>query len=99
MQVRVLYFGVLKELFACPSEDIEVETGCSVGELRKVFHGRMPERAWKSMAIAVNQEYAGDEVLLHDGDEVALLPPVSGGGPGDAPNPREKISLLPPGTV
>ena len=84
MRVRVLYFGVLKELFACPSEDVEVETGCSVGELRQVFHGRMPERAWKSMAIAVNQEYVGDEVLLHDSDEVAMLPPVSGGAPGGA---------------
>ena len=79
MRVRVLYFGVLKELFSCPSEDVEVETGCNVGELRKVFHGRMPERAWRSMAIAVNQEYAGDEVQLHEGDE-APAPPVE---PGD----------------
>ncbi|WP_263417514.1 MoaD/ThiS family protein [Terriglobus albidus] len=95
--MRVLYFGVLKELFACPSEDVEVETGCNVGALRKVFHGRMPHTAWKSMAIAVNQEYAGDEVLLHEGDEVALLPPVSGGAPGNVP--WKKIILPSPRTV
>lgn len=79
MRVRVLYFGLLKDVFCCPSEEMEVTDHCTVGGLRQVFHGRMPERSWKSMAIAVNQEYAGDEVVLREGDEVALLPPVSGG--------------------
>jgi molybdopterin converting factor small subunit len=34
---------------------------------------------WDSIAVAVNQEYAKADVVLKDGDEVALLPPVSGG--------------------
>ncbi len=79
MQVKVLYFGVLRDVFCCPAEELEVGDRCTVGGLRQVFHGRMPEGAWKSMAIAVNQEYAGEEVELQEGDEVALLPPVSGG--------------------
>jgi molybdopterin converting factor small subunit len=44
-----------------------------------VYKERVPGFAWDSIAVAVNQEYARAEVALRDGDEVALLPPVSGG--------------------
>jgi molybdopterin synthase catalytic subunit len=37
------------------------------------------DRAWRSLAVAVNREYASADAVLHEGDEVALLPPVSGG--------------------
>jgi hypothetical protein len=37
------------------------------------------DRLWQSLAVAVNREYCLRDAVLHDGDEVALLPPVSGG--------------------
>jgi molybdopterin converting factor subunit 1 len=81
MRVRVLYFGVLKDAFGSESEALELAEGASVADLMMVYRGREMDRAgfWDSIAVAVNQEYARGGDLLKDGDEVALLPPVSGG--------------------
>ena len=84
MQVRVLYFGVLKEIFSRENEILEIADGTDVGGLLGIFResGRAPEIFWDSLAVAVNQEYAKGNDPLQEGDEVALLPPVSGGKPG-----------------
>jgi molybdopterin converting factor subunit 1 len=81
MQVRVLYFGVLKDAFDCGGEVLELADGATVADLLLGFRGREVGREgfWDSIAVAVNQEYAKAEDLLKEGDEVALLPPVSGG--------------------
>jgi molybdopterin converting factor small subunit len=64
----------------------------------KVNEG-LDERLWRSLAVAVNREYVAPDAVLCDGDEVALLPPVSGGGlrnsvrsgrDGDARNGRAR---------
>jgi molybdopterin converting factor subunit 1 len=44
--------------------------------------GDADERLWRSLAVAVNREYVAADIVLRDGDEVALLPPVSGGSFG-----------------
>ena len=49
--------------------------------------GPAPEVLWGSIAIAVNRQYAGRQTMLQEGDELALLPPVSGGAPDVAPSP------------
>ncbi len=81
MTVRLLYFGVLKELFATERDILQVSSGCSVAKLLDLARNRavLDSPVWGSLAVAVNREYAGLETILHDGDEVALLPPVSGG--------------------
>jgi molybdopterin converting factor subunit 1 len=81
MRVRVLYFGVLKDLMGLGSTVMEVAEGSSVAELLAVHRGlaKAPGSLWDSIAVAVNQEYARAGDVLKDGDEVALLPPVSGG--------------------
>jgi molybdopterin converting factor subunit 1 len=79
MRVRVLYFGVLKDLFGRGEAVMEVAEGASVGELVEVHRGLAPAAVWGSIAVAVNQEYAKGGVVLQEGDELALLPPVSGG--------------------
>jgi molybdopterin converting factor subunit 1 len=81
MRVRVLYFGVLKDAFGRDGEAMELVDGASVADLIAVCRGRYAGAAgvWGSMAVAVNQEYARAGAVLKDGDEVALLPPVSGG--------------------
>jgi len=79
MRVRVLYFGVLKDLFGCEREELEVPEGTAVEVLvRRVAEHGKPGVA-PALAIAVNREYVRGAVVLRDGDEVALLPPVSGG--------------------
>lgn len=79
MRVRVLYFGVLKDGFGRESEWLELAEGASVGDLVGGCRGRFAGAPWDSIAVAVNREYARGTDLLREGDEVALLPPVSGG--------------------
>lgn len=78
MRVRVLYFGVLKDVFGGESEMVELAEGACVADLLMVCRGRFAGLL-DSIAVAVNQEYARSGDVLTDGDEVALLPPVSGG--------------------
>ena len=84
MRVCVLYFGVLKDLVGHGRSEMNLAEGASVAELLEVHRSRTTgqEALWNSIAVAVNQEYARAEDVLKDGDEVALLPPVSGGSFG-----------------
>jgi molybdopterin converting factor subunit 1 len=77
----VLYFGVLKDFFGGERDRVELAEGATVAELLALLRGRSADDlpVWKALAVAVNREYAGADTLLRDGDEVALLPPVSGG--------------------
>ena len=61
---------------------MEVAEGSRVEDAIRVLKSRasnVEDRIWTVMAVAVNLEYASTSTLLHDADEVALLPPVSGG--------------------
>lgn len=79
MRVRVLYFGVLQDLVAESSAAMEVAEGLSVGELVALHRDLAGAAVWDSVAVAVNQVYGRADDVLHEGDEVAMLPPVSGG--------------------
>ena len=80
MRVRVLFFGVLQERMGAAERTLELAEGASAGQLLAKCQGAGEDwNGWASIAVAVNQEYAGRERVLVDGDEVALLPPVSGG--------------------
>jgi len=83
MRVRVLFFGVIKELIGKSHDDVDIRDGGSVRELLGHYESTVPElRRWfSSLALAVNQEYARPDTILKPNDEVALLPPVSGGAP------------------
>jgi molybdopterin converting factor subunit 1 len=82
MRVTVLYFGVLQDVIGHRRVEMELAEGASVADLLTVHRGRVAASVWDSVAVAVNQEYAKAGDSLQDGDEVALLPPVSGGGEG-----------------
>ena len=81
MRVKLLSFGPLKAVFAAGGEWREVREGESVGGLMEALRveGRIPEAALRTAAVAVNRDYVGKDYELHAGDEVAILPPVSGG--------------------
>jgi len=83
MRVTALYFGVLKELMGREGETLEIVEGADVAALYDQLRARASKKeAWPAVAVAVNREYAGLATILRDGDEVALLPPVSGGSFG-----------------
>lgn len=81
MRVRVLFFGQLKEIVGVAEEYAELSDGARVEDLFERYGRRFPRlgefRA--SIAASINQEYAGWRSSLASGDEVAFLPPVSGG--------------------
>ncbi len=81
MRVRVLFFGILKDLAGKSSDSLELSEGASVRDVLEHYASRVPQvrESLASLAVAVNQRYAGAETELKSNDEVALLPPVSGG--------------------
>src|SRR5271157_6373663 len=81
MQVRVLFFGVLKDLAGTSSDALDLHEGASVRDVLAYYEARMPRlKEWlPTLALALNQEYAGPGTKLKENDEIALLPPVSGG--------------------
>ena len=83
MRVRVLFFGALREGFGVEEQWVELHAEpYSVGSLLlQLRQGIRPTLTalWPSLAVAVNRSYAQKTDLLQAGDEVALLPPVSGG--------------------
>jgi MoaE-MoaD fusion protein len=85
MQVRVVYFGVLRDMAGRDQETVELSEGARLAELYSDLQKRIPGlgKFGGSIALSINYEYAASDSLLHEGDEVALLPPVSGGA-GDS---------------
>ena len=81
MRVRVLFFGILKDLTGKASDSIDLHDGASIRDLLAHYVQQIPllKESLPSIALAVNQQYASPETKLRSGDEIALLPPVSGG--------------------
>jgi molybdopterin synthase catalytic subunit len=81
MRVRVLFFGILKTVVGKAEDAIDVPDGASVRDVLARYESKIPQlkESLPSVALAVNQQYAGPDTKLQAGDEVALLPPVSGG--------------------
>lgn len=85
MRVKVLFFGITHDLTGCASEQFEVPDGESLQGLRRRYEIRFPKLldVGGSLLLAVNQEVAPASMVLHEGDEVAFIPPVSGGAGND----------------
>jgi MoaE-MoaD fusion protein len=83
MRVRVLFFGMLKDLVGKSEDSIDLPAGASVRDVLAQYGSRIPHfsESLNSLAVAVNQQYAAPDTVLKPSDEVALLPPVSGGAP------------------
>lgn len=76
---RIKAFGITKDLLGGRETFIEIK-GQTVADLRTALNEKYPELlGLKSLFIAVNNDYAEDDILLSDNDEIALIPPVSGG--------------------
>jgi MoaE-MoaD fusion protein len=93
MEVRVLFFGLLKDVCGRAAESVTLRDGATVADLLDYYQQRIPKLKTflPSVALSVNQEYSSPERKLRPNDEIALLPPVSGGAPR-ACIIREKIN-------
>ena len=81
MRIRVLFFGVLREVTGLREDSIEVPDGGRAASVFEHFSACFPRlgEMSQSIVLAVNQRFCAPSVPLSDGDEVAFLPPVSGG--------------------
>jgi molybdopterin converting factor subunit 1 len=81
IRVNVLFFGQLKEFLGCAQESIELPHGSSIQDLFQHLASRNPDlqKFRNSLVASRNQEFAAWRTSLQAGDEVAFLPPVSGG--------------------
>lgn len=95
MQVRVLFFGMLRDLAGRADELLELPETARVADVLAHYETKVPRLKdyLPSVALAVNQEYAPPETPLSDGDEVGLLPPVSGGAEGNQRKVAAHVSL------
>jgi MoaE-MoaD fusion protein len=81
MKIKVLFFGLTQDLTGLKEEVIDVGEGEDVASLRGRYAQRFPRLSdlGDSLLFALNEELTGPTSPLHDGDEVAFMPPVSGG--------------------
>jgi len=81
MRVRVLFFGMLKDLIGRSTDVVELPAGACVNDLLTHYGEATPRMTayFSSLAVSVNQEYVLRDAVLQENDEVGLLPPVSGG--------------------
>jgi len=81
MRIRVLLFGVLKDIYERSSEELDLPPGATLADVLEHYRQEAPEQRtlFPVLALSVNQQYAKTTHPLREGDEVALLPPVSGG--------------------
>ena len=83
MKIKVLFFGLLKDVCGRAEDELELPENAVLKEVFDHYAALYPRLAAMagSTVLARNQEFAGSDQPLTDGDEVALLPPVSGGAP------------------
>jgi molybdopterin converting factor subunit 1 len=81
VRVRVRLFASLREVLGQAERGLELQDGATAEEAWQALVREAPSLSARrpSLAVAVNREYAGFDARLKDGDELAFIPPVSGG--------------------
>jgi len=95
MKIRVLYFGILKDLVSHAAETVDLPENSTLADLLVDCKSRTQRLGdhLPGVALSINQEFAQLTDLLHDNDEVALLPPVSGGANSPGGSRTEHSSI------
>ncbi len=80
MKLTIALFGITKEIVGTSQLVYELHEGYKVDSLLGKLYQDYPKlQNLKSLLVAVNSEYAENEQVLNEQDEIALIPPVSGG--------------------
>jgi molybdopterin synthase catalytic subunit len=81
MRARILFFGMLREIAGTSSDVADFPEGTDLAAVFRTYAARFPrfQEMAPSIVVARNQEFADLETRIADGDEIAFLPPVSGG--------------------
>jgi molybdopterin synthase sulfur carrier subunit len=81
MKIKILFFAAAREHVGNRKVEWELPEGLAAGQLKQELCCRFPamKALMEGISVAINAEYVDDSAVLHDGDEVAIIPPVSGG--------------------
>ena len=80
MEINVLAFGIAKDIFGASTVSIQLTNDATVSNLKYLLENQFPKlKQLASYMVAVNNEYALDGDTVHQRDEIAIIPPVSGG--------------------
>lgn len=80
MKLKILAFGITKDIFGASEKELEIQDDLNVSQLKERLEKDFPQLIkLKSYFIAVNEEYAEDGQIIVSTDEIAIIPPVSGG--------------------
>src|SRR5208283_4534339 len=79
--IKVLFFGLLRDIVGMPEETCELPPSGTLGGVFEAYGNRFPRlrELRRSIVLARNHEFCDPAVSVGDGDEIAFLPPVSGG--------------------
>ena len=80
MEITVLAFGIARDIFGRESVQISLDSTSDIPTLKSKLEEQYPKlKELASYMIAVNDEYAHADAVINAGDEIAIIPPVSGG--------------------
>ena len=80
MQLKVILFGIAKDIVGNSRLDLRLNDGASIRALKEQLIAEYPEMGkLRSIAFAVDTDYVDDAYQLHDNEEIVIIPPVSGG--------------------
>ncbi len=80
MKINLLAFGIAREILKTKTLEFDVHSGATIAILKEKLLGQYPDLGkLKSLSFAVGENYQHDSFILSDKDEVAIIPPVSGG--------------------
>lgn len=80
MEIQVMAFGIARDILSGSKASFELPKEATVGALKQQILSEHPDFSkLASLKVAVNEEYREDEFPLSEGDEVVIIPPVSGG--------------------
>ncbi|OIQ40931.1 MAG: molybdopterin synthase sulfur carrier subunit [Bacteroidetes bacterium MedPE-SWsnd-G1] len=80
MQIQVLFFGITTDIVGQKSIQFDFLAGMTVADIKQKLSEVYPKlKDYKSFSVAVNMEYATDDIVINANDVIAIIPPVSGG--------------------
>jgi molybdopterin converting factor subunit 1 len=80
MELKILTFGIARDIVGGSTFNFKISEGSTVAQLKQQLLDHYPTfGTLSSLLIAVNEEYGDDETVIQKDDDIALIPPVSGG--------------------
>jgi len=80
MEIKLLFFGITSDIVGVNKMDYTVKEATTVSALKEALISNFSElKNINEFAIAINEEYVDDDVIINGNDVIAIIPPVSGG--------------------